>query len=90
MWILVDGQSINFWLNNRMEDSPPVDKINQNTIHLIEKNVKVNDFITPTKHWEADSLVNILSITRLNPIRISDFDDRITWRFMLHGGFSIK
>lgn len=77
-----------------MEDSHLVNKNNSKTIHLIEENTKVIDLITPIKHWDTNSLINILPDHIINKIKATtpflNLNDRITWRFMSHGEYSIK
>lgn len=71
MWILGDGQSINFWYSNCIEDSPLVNKINSNMIHFIEENAKISDFITFTKHWDTNSLTHVHPDRIVNKIKQS-------------------
>lgn len=65
-----------------MEDSPLVDKINPNMTQHMEENANVKNFVTPTKHWDTNSLVNILPNHMINKIimillPIYDLKDRI-------------
>lgn len=92
-WILGNGQRINFWYDNWIEDSPLIHNISSDMEDLIEEKVKASDFITPTKEWDTNSLVNILPghiINKINaiPIPVVDLNDRIL--FASCGDYSIK
>lgn len=81
MWILGNG-SINFWFDNRSEESPFINKIDTNIdISLINR--KVGGFITFTKQSNLENLNNILPNYIIEKIKsisipITEFDDKLT------------
>lgn len=63
--------------------------------NYIVENAKVSDFITSSRYWNNNSLVNILSDHIINkiksiPIPIFYIKENIKWKFTSHGGFSVK
>lgn len=59
-WILENGNNINFWFDNWMEDSPLFNKVYPNMQHFVSSQTKVSDFIIINKKWNLPNLNNIL------------------------------
>lgn len=69
-----------------MIESPSNEKVNPNKRQSIKENAKISDSINPSKNWDINPLVNILSIDIINkikaiPISRSDITNRINWKF---------
>lgn len=46
-----NGNSINFWYDNWMDEPPIINKSRPNTKDFINNQTKVNEFITTTKKY---------------------------------------
>lgn len=54
---------------------------------IIEENAKVSDLITPQNFWILNPLIllnHIIKKTRAIPFLMSNFKERIIWKYMLH------
>lgn len=51
--------NLNCWCDHWVEDSPLINKFKPNMEHLIDQNAKVSDFITNSKQWNLNYLINI-------------------------------
>lgn len=52
-WILGNGNKINFWLDNWVNDSPLINKVIPDKVEYINKEVKVSNFLDMTKKLET-------------------------------------
>lgn len=91
LWFrILDGNNIKFWYDNRIENSPLFDRIHQNMYQNIQGIAKVCEFITSSKTWDTDSVINIINTINALVIPLPDIQDSIKRNFTRNGEFSIK
>lgn len=87
-WITGNRETINFWYDNWMEDSPLVNKIQLNNENLVNSQARVSDFISSNKHWYL--LLIILFEKFIIPILVCHIEDKMFWEFTCDDSFLIK
>lgn len=94
LWILRNGESINFWY-----DFCVIFSYYSAQITITETNLnhlaKVSEFISPSKTWNLNDLNGVLSNHIIDDVRniaapVSNIDDKMIWKFSTDSNFSIK
>lgn len=78
-----------------MVDSTLINQFLPNTEEFINHQAKVADFITSSKHLNLSNLTNILPVSVIEkilliPILVNDIKNKIVWKYINDGEFSIK
>lgn len=81
-WIISNGNNINFWFVNWMNDSPIIKKVIPNKADYINKKTRVSDFIDGMQNWNLTNLKGFIPdeiIDRINCmlIQLSNTEDKI-------------
>lgn len=77
-----NGNTINFWNDVWFSDVPIIDIVSSYKRKEINVDAKTSDFINYNKHWNLNTLMNILPkniihMIRNTPIPIKDIEDKI-------------
>lgn len=72
---------------------PVIDYIKRDIYHFIDHDAKISEFITPSRQWHLSVLEDILLkdiIDKTKAIPILVIDDKLPWKFIINGEFSVK
>ena len=94
-WKLGNGKAINFWTDAWCSEENLASQLSSDYVPISNLEVKVCEFFTPDKQWDAAKLCQVLpshlvSVVQGIPIPFTDVPDSFCWGLTGNGDFTTK